>query len=77
MMAIAFVYHLYRLVQLHQPLYGKVSDRAREVGVRKVVGARRYAVTEAVLLESALVNFAAFTLPLAANSLMPVRATGG
>ena len=48
-------------------------DRAREVGVRKVVGARRGQLLRQFLLESALVNFAALGLALmAANSLMPV-----
>lgn len=47
-------------------------DRAREVGVRKVVGARRGQLMRQFLLESALVNFAALALALlAANGLMP------
>ncbi|MCB9264173.1 MAG: ABC transporter permease [Lewinellaceae bacterium] len=47
-------------------------DRAREVGVRKVVGARRGQLLRQFLLESALVNFVALGLALlAANSLMP------
>lgn len=48
-------------------------DRAREVGVRKVAGARRGQLVRQFLLESALVNFVALGLALlAANGMMPV-----
>jgi len=46
-------------------------DRAREVGVRKVVGAQRGQLIRQFLLESALVNFMALAIALlAANALM-------